>query len=574
MATKQLGAAPTGANETATVAYAQSVSGASYSTTVGDGTNGPFVVTHNLGTTFVSVSVFATASPRNRIVAYWEPTTTNTVTLYPAENWTAGQYSVVVHVEGQSDTTAPTAPTLSYVSKTATSITVSYTGATDNVAVVGYYRYLNGVRQNITPDSSTVYSGLTPSTTYNLTVTAVDNNGNESVASNTVTQTTNFSADTVPPTAPTLSYVSATETSITVSVTGATDNVGVTGYNFYLGGVKTSDSPLTSGTTYTFTGLTVNTNYSMIATALDATGNESAASNTVTHTTPDLTAPTAPTLTLTAHSPTSLSVSVTGATDNVGVVGRNFYLNGVKNNTSIVVGSTYTYNGLTPSTSYNLTATALDAAGNESVASNTVTQSTDVSGLSYIDSHAEKTSSSLTTMPTHATNDLLLMFAYRDGFNTAPTVPSGWTAITSGGANSNGGVVAWKVAGSSTEVSGAWTNCTNLECMTYRGASAPGAAANNNGSGTAVGVPALTLQVGTGSSWVIVLVGDRSGNVSLNIAPGGSGLTARASYVGNSNTQDIASFDTNGGVSTWAGTTINTTVTGGWWSAAVELKAA
>ncbi|WP_337966698.1 endonuclease [uncultured Flavobacterium sp.] len=91
------------------------------------------------------------------------------------------------------------------------------------------------------------------------------------------------SGDTQAPTAPTsLASTTKTSTSITVSWTASTDNVGVTGYDVYANSVlKTT----VSGLTATITGLTASTSYSIYVKAKDAAGNASASSNTIAVTT-------------------------------------------------------------------------------------------------------------------------------------------------------------------------------------------------------------------------------------------------------------------------------------------------
>jgi chitodextrinase len=89
------------------------------------------------------------------------------------------------------DTTAPTAPTLSASGTTATATNLSWTAATDNVAVTGYDVYRNGVLLASTTTATTyAVTGLTAATTYTFTVKAKDAAGNASLASNTVSVTT------------------------------------------------------------------------------------------------------------------------------------------------------------------------------------------------------------------------------------------------------------------------------------------------------------------------------------------------------------------------------------------------
>ncbi|WP_419495386.1 reprolysin-like metallopeptidase [Chryseobacterium bernardetii] len=88
--------------------------------------------------------------------------------------------------------------------------------------------------------------------------------------------------DTVAPTAPTLAASGTTSTSTNLSWSGATDNVGVTGYDVYMGASLIGS---TASTTYTVTSLTPSTTYSFSVKAKDAAGNASSSSNTVNVTT-------------------------------------------------------------------------------------------------------------------------------------------------------------------------------------------------------------------------------------------------------------------------------------------------
>ncbi|WP_304413446.1 fibronectin type III domain-containing protein, partial [Cellulomonas sp. A375-1] len=73
-----------------------------------------------------------------------------------------------------------------------------------------------------------------------------------------------------------------TETSVALSWTASTDNVGVVGYDVYRGTTKVGSA---TGTTYTDTGLTAATAYSYTVRAKDAAGNVSAASSALSVTT-------------------------------------------------------------------------------------------------------------------------------------------------------------------------------------------------------------------------------------------------------------------------------------------------
>ncbi|KFE99888.1 endonuclease I [Chryseobacterium formosense] len=91
--------------------------------------------------------------------------------------------------------------------------------------------------------------------------------------------------------------------------------------------------------------------------------------------TPDNQPPTAPT-NLIANNPTSSTVALswTASTDNIGVTGYDVYANGVLKTT--VSGTSTTVQGLNSSTAYNFHVIAKDAAGNLSPQSNTATETT------------------------------------------------------------------------------------------------------------------------------------------------------------------------------------------------------
>ena len=183
------------------------------------------------------------------------------------------------------DTVAPTAPTLSAAGTTETTTNLSWSGATDNVAVTGYDVFRNGALIGSTTTATTFsVTGLTASTVYSFTVKSKDAAGNVSPDSNTVSVTTLTPApDTTAPNAPTLSASGTTQTTTNLSWTGATDNVAVTGYDVLRNGALIGST--TTATTFAVTGLTASTAYTFNVRAKDAAGNVSLNSNTVSVTT-------------------------------------------------------------------------------------------------------------------------------------------------------------------------------------------------------------------------------------------------------------------------------------------------
>ncbi|WP_224363934.1 PQQ-dependent sugar dehydrogenase [Hyalangium versicolor] len=184
-----------------------------------------------------------------------------------------------------SDTQAPTPPSNLVTSNlTCNSVTLSWTGSTDNVGVAFYDIYHDG-QQMKSVDGSTLSTSLTvvPGATWGLYVNARDAAGNVSQASPTLTVTPpQCQADTTPPTAPTQLSGSAFGTSVTLTWNASTDNVGVTGYDVLRNSAKIGTA---TGTTFLDSGLAASTAYTYTAVARDAQGNVSTASNALTLTT-------------------------------------------------------------------------------------------------------------------------------------------------------------------------------------------------------------------------------------------------------------------------------------------------
>ncbi|MBL7739475.1 MAG: fibronectin type III domain-containing protein [Chitinophagaceae bacterium] len=172
-------------------------------------------------------------------------------------------------------------------------------------------------------------------------------------------------ADSQAPTAPSnLAASNITQSSLLLSWTASTDNVGVAGYDIYRNGTKINSS-LVTGTTYNVTGLSASTAYQFYVQAKDAAGNTSASSNTINITTPDTQAPTAPAnLTASNITQASLTLNWTASTDNVGVEGYDIYQDNVKINSTIVTLTSFAVAGLATNTTYAFYVQARDAAGN------------------------------------------------------------------------------------------------------------------------------------------------------------------------------------------------------------------
>lgn len=243
----------------------------------------------------------------------------------------------------------------------------------------GNHGLQNGTYIGWHPAEGTIYFTVR----YFLNATGFDNDIEDVTDTFSITFfRSSTTTDTQPPTTPTLSSTGQTGTTVDLSWSGATDNVGITGYKVYRG--STLQATLGNVTSHTVTGLTASTTYSFTIRALDAAGNESANSNSISVTTnsaADTQPPTTPTLTSSGKTETSVDLSWTGTTDNVGVTGYQVYIG---NNLTTTLGnvSSYQVTGLTEDTTYQFTVKAIDAAGNESANSNTISVTTDAASSS------------------------------------------------------------------------------------------------------------------------------------------------------------------------------------------------
>jgi chitodextrinase len=268
-------------------------------------------------------------------------------------------------VTNPNDTTAPNAPTgVAKTSSTQTSLSLSWAASTDNVGTTGYTVYVNGTASSAASATSRTVSGLSCGSTYTIGVDAYDAAGNHSAQTST-TMSTSACPDTTAPSTPTnLTKTGSTQTSLALSWSASTDNVGVTGYTLYVNGAQVGT---TTSTSMSATGLACSTTYTVSVDAFDAAGNHSAKASISTSTAAcaDTAPPSTPTgLSTSAVGQSSITLSWTASTDNVGVTGYRLYLGGSQVGTSS--STSYVFSGLSCGTSYTLGVAAVDAAGNVS----------------------------------------------------------------------------------------------------------------------------------------------------------------------------------------------------------------
>ncbi|MEK6719843.1 MAG: RHS repeat-associated core domain-containing protein [Chloroflexota bacterium] len=196
--------------------------------------------------------------------------------------------SSVVPATPAPDTIAPSTPGgLTATALGDTTIGLSWTAATDNVAVSAYAIERDGSPLIVVAGSAIAFTdrSAAPGTAYTYRIRALDAAGLQSALSASAGATTSGSpADSTPPSTPTGLSASAVGTRIDLAWTASTDNVGVTKYRIFRGGTYLTQ--VAAGTTaWSDTGLTSATAYSYTVAAVDAAANESAQSTSAGATT-------------------------------------------------------------------------------------------------------------------------------------------------------------------------------------------------------------------------------------------------------------------------------------------------
>ena len=334
------------------------------------------------------------------------------------------------------DTIAPGAPTMSATPGDTTG-TLSWYGDADTRT---WLLYKDGVLLASLPASTTTYSatGLTNGVTYAFTLYARDAANNLSPASATSSITPTAAAppaDTTPPTAP----VAALNAGATgngqagITWTGAGDTAS---WLVYKNGTQVATLGAAT-TSYLATGLTNGTSYSFTVFAKDAAGNTSLTSNTVTATPGDTTPPTAPTSLSGTPGIGTAALTWSGPPD---AATYRVYKDGVAVTPVVSSGTSVTITGLSGGTAYAFTVTAIDAAGNESATSSSVSVTPTAAALAAPVLTAGLAYNAWADVTWTAVSGATAYRVYRNGVAVTPDVSSGTslrvTGLTNGTAAS------------------------------------------------------------------------------------------------------------------------------------------
>ncbi|RYD66174.1 MAG: hypothetical protein EOP83_05695, partial [Verrucomicrobiaceae bacterium] len=263
-------------------------------------------------------------------------------------------------VSTDPDDEAPSLPGSLAADPDVTTVDLTWTASTDNVALDGYRIERGDTVLATVQGLSFRDSGLSDATAYIYKVIAIDISGNETPATISVTTDADGSA----PDAPGDLAAEESVTAIKLTWTVPFDNIGVTSYQ-----VSRDGHPIATvnGTSYDDTGLEPNTLFSYQVSAVDARNNISTAASINASTDPDLVPPTTPGELTATPSMNSIQLSWLASTDPVGVGVDRYRISRNGSVVGSVTGLTFTDTGLESGIEYHYAVVAIDEADNVSL---------------------------------------------------------------------------------------------------------------------------------------------------------------------------------------------------------------
>jgi len=189
--------------------------------------------------------------------------------------------------------------------------------------------------------------------------------------------------------------------------------------------------------------------------------------------------------------------------------------------------------------------------------------------ISFINANSAA-ATSLTMPSSRQIGDLEVMWVFRSGSTSAPTIPSGWLPIKTGTTTSTWGGAYFRTCTNASDTSGTFTNASGLACAVYRGVKGIGVSPAVSGAvSSTIAYPTTgTFIQSGGNSWSVGCAGHRTASAaSVNVAP--TGMTIRTA----ANTGFAAISDTNGGVTSWSTASVGVSASSGHVQLTFELLA-
>src|SRR5207344_1022305 len=146
-----------------------------------------------------------------------------------------------------------------------------------------------------------------------------------------------------------------------------------------------------------------------------------------------------------------------------------------------------------------------------------------------------------------------------------PSIPAGYTTITSTAGTQQACAAGWRVSPGGETSTGTWTNATQVVAMVYSGASVVGTTSLNPGSSTTPTTVNTAMQDSSGASTALFLCGAKSATTGLTTAP--------PSYTNRTNVTTACGCDALG-VTGFGTVAITVSPTTRWFVLSVEVKVA
>lgn len=173
----------------------------------------------------------------------------------------------------------------------------------------------------------------------------------------------------------------------------------------------------------------------------------------------------------------------------------------------------------------------------------------------------------------YAVGDSIFILAFNHSGSTVPTLPAGWSSVSSVSTGTWAMNIGHKKAVSTSDTSGTWTNATDISYVIYTGTAT---IAYSNVGGQA-GTSSTIAYSGIGTfgnpshDWVICFAAASSNAGNMTAAP----PTSTSIVTGNAGAAfEICIFDTNGPVSSYSFNTKTLGASVTWMTKTVELVAA
>lgn len=168
-------------------------------------------------------------------------------------------------------------------------------------------------------------------------------------------------------------------------------------------------------------------------------------------------------------------------------------------------------------------------------------------------------------LPAVNNDDICYVLAFNNASTTIPSLPAGWTSVTTRTGTSCAMRVGIRQLLSTDTTTGTWTNATHVIFVVLRGVDLGHLADTFVANGASSATPtwsALTLKDPNGRSWVVLLGGHRTATDMNSVALG--------STTNENPTQTSLAAHTARGVGSWASTSKTVNANSAWLTVAIE----